>query len=457
MTTTDMNPQGNACNSLHEQSELDIILDDILLNNPPKTPEPLLASDEKPKEYKYLNKPVVNSSVIAKGGYFNNDQEIVIYDVYNEKTQKNILHGRHEMNPNKYDKFITNAIIKSYIEENKANNMDNNNITKKFTTLYDSNKDFTYDDLINVFGKVSLGCLISNALKAFQHHDLELLIKCHNVFSNPIPLKDGKDTWLDNWSLNGPGYALTFIFDKQYNSPDVVALSGNEEHDIIDVSKFRKHDYVKQSEIKNKYNTIGVLKFVNIFRAFLICNHLLPTIGNDYVINTAADIWETCAKYFPVYYIGANACDWYNDEIAPSMETIDEFIKAFPNKHVISIINVSASYQGGGTHWMGLDFINVNNIEYAKLMCSQSSSWSVFTDGGTLNNKINTLGFCKENNMVCLQKDPSNCGVYSLLFLYMVILYNGDIKKAAKTIGVNAKDIKDGFDIYNIKHTLFGF
>ena len=433
MTTN--NTTANPLEKANDQKPITIPLDDILL----------------------LNKPVENTAITYKGGRYNDDDEIVIYDVYNDKTQKNILYGRHEMNPNKYVKFIVAAIIKSYIEDNIANNLDNNSLTKKFTTLYNTNKDFTYEDMLKVFGNMSLGCLISNALKAFQHHDLELLIKCHNVFSNPIPLKDGKDAWLDNWSLNGPGYALTFIFNPQYNSPDVIAIGHDPERDTIDVSTFRKHDYVSQSVIKNKYNSIGVLRFVNIFRAFLICNHLLPPLDNNYTINKASDIWEICTKYFPVYYIGANACDWYNDEIAPSVDAIDEFIKVFPNCYILSIINVSASYQGGGTHWMALDFINVDNVKYAKLMCSQASSWSVFTDGGTLNNKIKALGFCQENNMVCLQTDPSNCGVYSLLFLFMLILYNGDIKKVAKAVGVNGKQIKDNNDIYNVKHTLFGY
>lgn len=413
--------------------------------------------------YTYLNKQIESNTTIYNGGNYNDDDEIIIYDVYNDKTQKNILYGRHEMNPNKYVKFITTAIIKSYIEDNNINKLDNNNITKKFTSLYNQNKEFEYDDLIKSFGEISLGCLISNALKGFQHNDLELLIKCHNMFSNPIPLKDGKDTWLDNWSLNGPGYALTFIFNEQFNTSETIAIGNQTERNIINISSFKKYDYITQREIKQKYNCVGVLKFVNIFRAFLICNHLLPNcennnINNDYNISKASDIWETSIIYFPVYYIGANACDWYNDEIAPSIESINEFITAFPNTYIISIINVSASYQGGGTHWMGLCFINKDDVKYAKLMCSQASSWSVFTDDGELNNKIKSLGFCQENNMVCLQHDPSNCGVYSLLFLFMIVLYDGDIIKVAKAIGVNAKHIKEnGENIYDIKHTLFGF
>lgn len=403
-----------------------------------------------------MNKPIINNIVNYKNNYNNVNDDIIIRDSYTDKTQKNILYGHHEMNPNKYVKFIITAIIKSYIEENISSHKDNNNITKKFMSLYEHNKDFSYDDILNIFGNMSLGCVLSHGLKAFQHNDLELLIKCHNVFSNPIPLKDGKDTWLDNWSLNGPGYALTFIFNEQYNSPDVVAIGNKPEKDIFDITTYKTHNYITQSEIKNKYNSIGVLRFVNIFRAFLICNHLLPNC--DYVINKASDIWETCVKYFSVYYIGANACDWYNDEIAPSVDSIYEFIDNFPNCYVMSIINVSASYQGGGTHWMGLSFINKNNIKHAYLMCSQASSWSVFTDGGQLNNKIKELGFCQENNMVCIQKDPSNCGVYSLLFIYMMILYNGDLKKVAKAIGVNAKQINDNnTDIYDVKHTLFGY
>lgn len=439
---------------MNDNNTIEIDLDDILLNQ---------------NKYKQLLKPVISEQQRQHGGLTNestdnenktsDNNDIIIIDTYNYKTQKNILYGKHEMNPNNYVKFIITAVIKSYVEENIVNKLDNNSLTNKFTTLYNNNKEFTYDDLQQLFNNVSLSCLISNALKAFQHHDLELLIKTHNVFSNPVPLKEGKDTWLDNWSLNGPGYALTFIFNNKYNSSDVVVIGDNTpEQNIFNNTTFKTHDYIRQSEIKNKYGVVGVLKIVNIFRAFLICNHLLPNISNDdnYEITKASDIWETCVKYFPVYYIGANACDWYNDEIAPSIEAVNEFVEHFPNTNVISIVNVSASYQGGGSHWMGLYFTNNNGVKYAKLMCSQSSSWSVFTDNGQLNNRIRQLGFCQENNMVCLQHDPSNCGVYSLLFLYMTVLYNGDIIKAAKAIGVNAKQIKND-DIYGIKHTLFGW
>ena len=412
----------------------------------------------------FLNKPIENNYV-SNGSFDGGD--IVIVDTYNDKTQKNILYGRHENNPNIYVKLITTAIIKSYIEENITNKLDNNNLTEKFMKLYEQNIDFTYDDMNNLFGNVSLGCLIANALKAFQHHDLELLIKCHNVFCNPLPLKNGKDTWLDNWTLNGPGYALTFIFNNKYNCPEVVVI-GNDtpEQQLFNNVQFKSHGYVRQSEIKTKYNVVGVLKFVNIFRAFLICNGLLPnmpnspkddTASNAAPITKASDIWEICVKYFPIYYIGANACDWYNDIIAASPEAVYEFVKHFPNTYVISIINVSASYQGGGSHWMGLLFTNKDGIKHAKLMCSQCSPWSVFTDGGAFNNRVRQLGFCQENNMVCVQKDPSNCGVYSLLFLYMTIMNGGDVNKAAKDIGVNANNIKQGYIIYDIKQTLFGY
>lgn len=452
-------------------------------------------------------------------------KNLVLIDTEKYRTQKNILYGKHDYSPNSYVCMIVASVLKQYIEENRKFKLDNNSTTKRFEMLYDSNPDFTYEDIQREFGKdemdknglplmmggnesrassptsspalaaskacmsssvtnpttssptsspthtsantqqqpISISCVICYGMVAFAHHDLELLIKTHNVFCYPLPLS-GRKAWLDNWSLNGPANALDFIFREEFDCDEVVSVQTKHSHHNDSQVKLPgyTHGFFTQSFIKEHYGVIGVLKFVGIFRAFLICNKLLPITNEPCKdISTASDIWEECVKHFPVYFIGSCTCDWYDDSRAPSPAAIAEFVDHFPDTYVISIVNVSSSESNdGGSHWMGLLFMNDDGAKSAKLLCPQGSSWKVFQDP-RLNSEVKDAGFAREHNMVSVQQDDCNCGVYSLLLLYMSIMTKGDINEAVAMIGTDAKNIhgknSKWKSIEEIKHTLFGW
>ena len=483
-------------------------------------------------------------------------KNLVLIDTEKYRTQKNILYGKHDYTPNGYVRMLVTSVLKQYIEENIKFKLDNNSTTKRFEMLYNSNPDFTYEDIQREFGKdemdenglplmmggngtlshslhsfahdssrhssasarasapsrisshtsspthasaplpeqsiaplseslttssadtvcmnevnptnaqqqpISISCVICYGMVAFAHHDLELLIKTHNVFCYPLPLS-GRKAWLDNWSLNGPANALDFIFREEFDCDEVVSVQTKHSHHNDSQVKLPgyTHGFFTQSFIKEHFGVIGVLKFVGIFRAFLICNKLLPTTNElckD--ISAASDIWEECVKYFPVYFIGSCTCDWYDDSRAPSPAAIAEFVDHFPDTYVISIVNVSSSESNdGGSHWMGLFFMNDDGAKSAKLLCPQGSTWKVFQDP-RLNNEVKDAGFAREHNMVSVQQDDCNCGVYSLLLLYMSIMTKGNINEAVAMIGTDAKNIHGKNNkwksIEEIKHTLFGW
>ena len=470
-------------------------------------------------------------------------KNLVLIDTEKYRTQKNILYGKHDYSPNGYVRILVTSVLKQYIEENIKFKLDNNSTTKRFEMLYNSNPDFTYEDIQREFGKdemgenglplmiggnesrahasaplpesslaplpesslaplpesltthastsspesltthasapipesltthasnaqqqpISISCVICYGMVAFAHHDLELLIKTHNVFCYPLPLS-GRKAWLDNWSLNGPANALDFIFREEFDCDDVVSVQTK--HSRHNDSQVKlpgyTHGFFTQSFIKEHFGVIGVLKFVGIFRAFLICNKLLPTTNEPCKdISTASDIWEECVKHFPVYFIGSCTCDWYDDSRAPSPAAIAEFVDHFPDTYVISIVNVSSSESNdGGSHWMGLLFMNDDGAKSAKLLCPQGSSWNVFQDP-RLNREVKDAGFAREHNMVSVQQDDCNCGVYSLLLLYMSIMTKGNINEAVAMIGTDAKNIHGKNNkwksIEEIKHTLFGW
>ena len=109
---------------------------------------------------------------------------------------------------------------------------------------------------------------------------------------------------------------------------------------------------------------------------------------------------------------------------------------------------------------MGLLFMNDDGAKSAKLLCPQGSTWKVFQDP-RLNEEVKDAGFAREHNMVSVQQDDCNCGVYSLLLLYMSIMTKGNINEAVAMIGTDAKNIhgknSKWKSIEEIKHTLFGW
>lgn len=408
-----------------------------------------------------------------------------IFDSFFSAKTKNILYGNYVVPPNDYVKNVIVSVIKSYTQD--CDNISPNEWGKFFNNLSNGVPNYNYDDIISHMNKSgtenpSTECVLASAFYGYKDNDPELITRCLNTFCRPVQLK-GKEEWLDNWSLNGPGNALNFVFWNKYNSPDVIAISKDYEgisHNNVSkleklsgagvqsITKFDK--IVTQNAIKSAFrNNQFILKVVGIFRVFLICNNLLPPCKNERINkllkqNTLTDyeIMDICVEYFPFYYLGCGGCDMFDGIYAANMNTVKEFLSRYPGVSIGSIINVSTFSSGdGGSHWMGL----YNVFQKAYLMCPQASNWDIMGDNGTLYNKLLDLGFSLENNVVCCQQDRCNCGVYSLLFLFTMLLKNGNMKEAVQQVGINANNLKtkennesgDNRLIYVIKKTLFGY
>lgn len=435
-------------------------------------------------------------------------------DDYQEFNTKNILFGKFIKLPNEYIGLITVTVIKSYSIENirsqnnysnNNNKIDNNEWTKFFDELFLKYPDYTYKDLCKLLKHTmktknnnedvypTFEYVVAAAMYAYKSQNPELLTRLHNTFGRPLKL-ECKKAWLDNWSLNGPGNALNIIFWKDYDSIDRISYceyyksiyckiykeqingssNNNNNFDINNepiegsgnVKKFNSKNILTHRYIYNNYNDPMILKIVGIFRTFLIINHLLPNA--DYEINDLNDIIEVSVKYFPIYYIGSVACNWFDDNNTASIKTIKRFISKYPNTYVVCIVNTASSENSGGAHWMGMCFINKGdrqNIKnYCYLMCSQGSSWDAFMDNGCLNRMIIDNGFVQVHNSKCCQYDNCNCGVYSFLFIYMFILNKANLENAIQAVGVDANNLKnysknniDDKMIYHVKEILFGY
>lgn len=414
-------------------------------------------------------------------------------DTYLAYNTKNIIYGNFISPPNDYIKRIIVAVIKSYTID--SDNSSDDAWGKYLDELYAENPNYTYDDLIKVLGKthdgISTESVLAHVMAGYRHVDSELITRCLNTFCRPLKLS-GKYEWLDNWTLNAPGNALNFMFWSKFNSPDIavvprdfagigvnegatdVKIDSNSNfipnnatciNNIADQRVRKTKLLITQNDIKKAFaGNQFVLKVVGIFRAFLICNNLLPDMpeNNAKMEFTSEDITNTSVKYFPFYYVGCGGCDMFDSNFTADIQTIKCFLVKYPQVSVGSIINVSTFKSGdGGSHWMGLYFTYKN----ASLLCPQASRWDILGDDGVLYNSLINLGFAVEHNGICCQKDNCNCGIYSFLFLFTMLLLNGDMKKAVDRVGVNAAELKTKTTqlspgelmIFKIKNTLFGY
>lgn len=401
----------------------------------------------------------------------------VMKDTYLTFNTKNILYGEYTI-PNDYVKRIITTVIKSHTIENKGT--DNNEWSLFYDNLYKSYPDYSYDQLIGLLKvktvKVpSVEYVLASAMYAYKSQDAELFTRTINTFGRPLKLK-GKNEWLDNWTCNAPCNALNFVFWNDYDNKDIITVSrkfpaaGNNYQEyktsggdelITEEDKFKiegggNNNIITQQTIKNVRDSnykIYMLKIVGIFRTFLIVNHLLPT-NENYNIESPKDVCDVAVRYFPSYYVACGGCDMFDDNYAPSISTIKAFLSKYNFVSVSAIANASTFRSNtGGSHWVALYF----TPNKCCLMCPQANSWSVFKDSGELKASLLNNGFSLENNNVCCQKDNCNCGLYSILFLYCMLVNNGDMVQTAKSIGSNADVISNGKSIFKIKQTLIGY
>ena len=184
-------------------------------------------------------------------------------DDYQDFNTKNILFGKFDKLPNKYIGLITVSVIKAYTIENSVNGnrIDDNDWTKFFDELYYKYPDYTYEQLCELLKSTmktknnndnaypTFEYVVAAAMFAYKSQNAELITRLHNTFGRPLKL-DCKNAWLDNWSLNGPGNALNFIFWKDYDSEDRISYS--------------EYFYDEQQQMNNtSYNNINEQQQMN--------------------------------------------------------------------------------------------------------------------------------------------------------------------------------------------------
>ena len=403
-----------------------------------------------------------------------------IKDTFVNYDTRSLLSGKEI---NVYNKNILFEVIKYY--NNKDINGDTDTKRQIINYLHKifKEEDLNYDKLMRKFNAKTNECLLAYILIAYKNDKLDLILRCMYTFGRVLPLKYETE-WFDNYRLNNYGNPLNMVMWSKYDCDYIYTIS-NEEPQPINTS------------IKLPYAKV-IKFFVGSLRAFIIDHSLYPenfrsnssltgsSIRSNSCKNkryglTGADIealisssdfdkfrdgiedkssrnlngeqiCDECYLHYPYYYGGAHGCDCFDIGLSLTLDEIKLFLERYPSARVGYILNTATYKSGKGEHWVALELTKGK----AKLICSQQSDFSVFKDGGKLNNDLQRLMFGQEYNPKLIQTDNCNCGAFSSLALYELLCHRSNISEAVDAIGVNAKNLKEGADINTFRERIAG-
>lgn len=98
----------------------------------------------------------------------------------------------------------------------------------------------------------------------------------------------------------------------------------------------------------------------------------------------------------------------------------------------------------------------------ALLFCSQGSYWNCFETSDIILKELNKSCFSSIYNMETIQEDDYSCGNFSIVSMLLLPCFDFDVKKTAKAIGMNGKNLgsivgkPNKIDIYTMRKSLFG-
>lgn len=148
-------------------------------------------------------------------------------------------------------------------------------------------------------------------------------------------------------------------------------------------------------------------------------------------------ICDECYKRYPFFFGGAHGCDVFGiSNMSLSIDEITQFLNRYPSARVGYILNTATYRSGRGQHWVALEL----TLNHAKLICSQRSDFTVFSDGGELIGELKSHRYNMEHNDKNIQTDNYACGTYAFISLMELLRY-GDIHKAVERIGVNMSSL----------------
>lgn len=427
-----------------------------------------------------------------------------IKDTFVNYDTRSLLNGKEI---NVYNKNILFEVIKYYNNKDIHGDTDTKRKIIEYLHKIFKEEDLNYDKLMHKFNAQTNECLLAYILIAYKNDKLDLILRCMYTFGRVLPLKYETE-WFDNYRLNNYGNPLNMVMWSKYDCDYIYTINDEEplpiNHSIklpyAKVIKFLvgslrafiiDHSLYPENFQSNSQNTIStnptnIRNNSQINLTTNIRNNSQSTISTNQLSHkpyalTGADIealisssdfdrfrdgiedkssrnlngeqiCDECYLHYPYYYGGAHGCDCFDVGLSLTMDEIKLFLERYPSARVGYILNTATYKSGKGEHWVALELTKGK----AKLICSQQSDFSVFKDGGKLNNDLQRLMFGQEYNPKLIQVDNCNCGVFSSLALYELLCHKSSISEAVDAIGVNAKNLKEGADINTFRKRIAG-
>ena len=378
-----------------------------------------------------------------------------IKDTYKDLHTRTLLHGYNGMT--KLEKERVFNVLK-YLSDGKCviNLVDrfknSDKLRKEFVELI--KKSNNYDELKeSINGCETDECLMAHAILSFHIDPKSLLMLTTAIHTRVKPLDEGKNAWFDNFSLNAFLYQLTTFVYNDYDD--------NSDDSIFSISR-NKELIKKDKTLRNPQSLLYNLG--NLYRTFLEFG--IGTKEEIYKLSNkqATEYLDKLVEKYPYFTYQCHGCDCFEIESKTcKISDIYDFSNRYPNTIVGGILNTETYRSGRGQHWVALLFLNCTSY----LICSQAGNYNSFHDGGVLIGELNKYGFAEHYNKISIQKDSSNCGLFSLLSNLMAINNldeinskgekgSLDIRKIVDEIGVNAKGINSK-GIFKLKENLIGW
>jgi hypothetical protein len=396
-----------------------------------------------------------------------------IADTFVNYKTNSILYGKHMHD---YHKWILMNIFK-FMSKNykkqgevydpaiKSSNDLKDKIAGYVRKIFEENPKISYKEfkkkIINSDSK-SEECLITYLLVSFHSQEDDLMLRTTYTFGRVLPMKNITE-WYDTYRLNAFGNVLNLILWKKHDNSGVYS---------VDYDYEPKRNNKSDTKIDSRVYSEFVKYFVGSLRKFIIEQQLTrdkfkegstPHAKENFTTGTLTDkeISDLAYEQYPFYYGGTHGCDVFNDvfcmptRLTSRLEVIKMILEIYPSLSIGYIMNTDTYESGRGQHWVALYFMSHNSAPVCKLICSQGSDFTCFDDD-TLMKKLKILGFGMEWNMETIQFDECNCGMFSFLSLLYLIKNRGDITKTIEDVGVNAKNIIKGADIYTFREKTTG-
>lgn len=348
-----------------------------------------------------------------------------VKDTYTNLKTRTLLHGYSGMS-NGEKKSVYNVLkylacrekpIFDYENLHESQIEGGDHINKDLTNVIKSSE--TYDEIKKQIDGCSTDeCLFAHAILAYHIDPKSLLLLTTAIHSRVRPMLDGgKDGWFDNFSLNSYLYQLTtFVYQDHDDNDDSTYSIAKPKTPLIN----------PQFELDNPHDLLFHLG--NLYRCFKEFGIATKEELYELTKEEATNKLDKLVEKYPYFTYQCHGCDFFKlPDRSCSIKDIFQFCKRYPNTLVGGILNTETYESGRGQHWMCLLFRDST----AYLLCSQAGNFDSFHDNNELNlvSELNKYGFAQRHNPETIQKDNSNCGLYSTLFNLMALVQLDELNR----------------------------